>query len=182
MSDEDVTRFVESLQCPGCGLLNAATNLFCTGCGASLAQLAAGGTAASADPEAEGPGGEPTPGPGAQRSEGLTHTMEGQRTLGGRSQPGGWSDAVVTHILSADHRNTYPCGDRFVIGREAGDLRVADDPYLSGEHVSVRRVGARYVLSDLDSSNGTFIRIRSEVELRPGDEILIGGQVFRFLL
>jgi hypothetical protein len=35
-------------------------------------------------------------------------------------------------------------------------------------------------LVDDDSRNGTFIRINGEVELKPGDMILIGRQLFRF--
>ena len=169
MSDEDQrTQFVESLPCPSCGLLNASSNLFCTACGSRIA---------NPDPEPVAPSASAAPSESSN-----TQPMADRRTSGRVSSPPEWDDACVTHILSADRRTTHSFRDRFVIGREAGDLRVSDDPYLSGEHVAIRRVGARYVLSDLDSSNGTFLRIQDEVELRPGDEILIGGQVFRFLV
>ena len=35
-------------------------------------------------------------------------------------------------------------------------------------------------LHDLESTNGVFTQIEGEVELRSGDEIRIGGQLFRF--
>jgi len=35
-------------------------------------------------------------------------------------------------------------------------------------------------LADLGSSNGTFLQLREEVRLRPGDHFRIGQQLFRF--
>ncbi len=79
-----------------------------------------------------------------------------------------------------------------VIGRESGDIVFTDDPFLSRRHAVVRVQGAvgatgggskgprRYTLADLGSSNGTFLQIREEVRLRPGDHFRIGQQLFRF--
>ena len=72
-------------------------------------------------------------------------------------------------------------GDGLVVGRAEGDVRVPADPYLSGRHAAVCREGGRYALQDLESTNGTFIRISGEIELRPGDVVLIGNQPFLFL-
>ena len=35
------------------------------------------------------------------------------------------------------------------------------------------------MLTDLGSSNGTFVRLREEAELRSGDVLLMGQQLFR---
>jgi pSer/pThr/pTyr-binding forkhead associated (FHA) protein len=51
---------------------------------------------------------------------------------------------------------------------------------MSGRHARIVRRGASFVLTDEGSRNGTFIRIKGEVELKPGDVILIGKQLFRF--
>jgi pSer/pThr/pTyr-binding forkhead associated (FHA) protein len=75
-----------------------------------------------------------------------------------------------------------------VIGRESGDVVFTDDPFLSRRHAVVRAQdvtaaepnGAAFVLADLGSSNGTFLRIRSEVRLRPGMHFRVGQQLFRF--
>jgi pSer/pThr/pTyr-binding forkhead associated (FHA) protein len=79
-----------------------------------------------------------------------------------------------------------------VIGRESGDIVFTDDPFLSRRHAVVRVHGAlggtgggskgarRFTLADLGSSNGTFLQIREEVRLRPGDHFRIGQQLFRF--
>lgn len=66
------------------------------------------------------------------------------------------------------------------VGRRSGDVVIEDDPYLSGTHLRIRRARGRVILEDLNSTNGVFLRLHEEVELRPGDEILVGGQLFRF--
>jgi pSer/pThr/pTyr-binding forkhead associated (FHA) protein len=77
-----------------------------------------------------------------------------------------------------------------VLGREQGDIVFPDDPFLSRRHCMLHVHGAtpasgsgasrRFTLSDLGSSNGTFLRVREEVRLRPGDHFRIGQQLFRF--
>lgn len=71
--------------------------------------------------------------------------------------------------------------DEIVLGRELGDVVFTDDAFLSRRHAIVRRdaeTGA-FSLLDAGSSNGTFLRARSEVRLERGDEIRIGQQLFR---
>jgi pSer/pThr/pTyr-binding forkhead associated (FHA) protein len=74
-----------------------------------------------------------------------------------------------------------------VIGREQGDIVFTDDPFLSRRHAALRVLGGgsgsgprRFVLTDLGSSNGTFLQVREEVRLRHGDHFRIGQQLFRF--
>jgi pSer/pThr/pTyr-binding forkhead associated (FHA) protein len=76
-----------------------------------------------------------------------------------------------------------------ILGREQGDIVFPDDPFLSRRHCMLRVYGAtptsgadsrRFTLSDLGSSNGTFLQVREEVRLRPGDHFRIGQQLFRF--
>jgi hypothetical protein len=175
-NDSDRTQVARMRACPSCGLANAVTNRFCTSCGAALT----GSESEVEESSIEEPG---TPGPGERAPEsrptlpipgsGLTSRFESVRAP---------KQASVEHIRSPGERTAYPFEEAFTVGRESGDLTIQDDRFLSARHFAVRKVGSRYVLSDLDSSNGTFIRLRKEVELRPGDEILIGGQVFRFLV
>lgn len=74
-----------------------------------------------------------------------------------------------------------PCEGEVTIGRTAGDIRFPDDPFLSARHARVRRTSGQIILEDLASTNGTFVRINQEMELRPGDIVRIGSQLFRFL-
>ncbi len=75
-----------------------------------------------------------------------------------------------------------------VIGRESGDVVFTDDPFVSRRHAILRIHGGttpaegvrRFTIADLGSSNGTFLQVRDEVRLRPGDQFRIGQQLFRF--
>jgi pSer/pThr/pTyr-binding forkhead associated (FHA) protein len=69
-----------------------------------------------------------------------------------------------------------------VLGRESGDIVFTEDPFLSRRHAAIRvSEGSpkKFSLVDLGSSNGSFLRIRSEVELVPGDHFRVGQQLFR---
>ncbi|MDB4941140.1 MAG: domain containing protein, partial [Labilithrix sp.] len=74
-----------------------------------------------------------------------------------------------------------------VLGRESGDVVFTEDPFLSRRHAAVRQLphaaqagqAAAFALVDLGSSNGTFLRIRSDVDLLPGDHFRVGQQLFR---
>src|SRR5262245_61240417 len=74
-------------------------------------------------------------------------------------------------------------GDRCVIGRTEGDVRIPHDGQMSGRHAEISRQkgpkGYRWLLTDLQSSNGTFVRAGSTV-LRSGNELLIGQGRYRF--
>ncbi len=56
------------------------------------------------------------------------------------------------------------------------------EPSVSRRHASVRRAGARWLLRDLGSSNGTRVngvRVTEETEVRPGDQLNLGGVRYR---
>jgi predicted component of type VI protein secretion system len=69
-------------------------------------------------------------------------------------------------------------GQEFLIGRGADcNLRLAVSA-ISRHHCLLRFQGAEATLSDLGSSNGTFVndkRVRSQVALHTGDEIRVGS-------
>jgi pSer/pThr/pTyr-binding forkhead associated (FHA) protein len=67
-----------------------------------------------------------------------------------------------------------------VLGREEGDVTFPDDEFMSRRHAAVKRVGTKARLEDLGSSNGTFVRVRADRELKPGDLLRIGDQLLRF--
>jgi hypothetical protein len=73
--------------------------------------------------------------------------------------------------------------ESFIIGRVQGDLVIPHDGNMSGKHAEILRrlEGGRWhwYLRDLQSTNGTFVRVSSGI-LRDGQEILIGGASYRF--
>ncbi len=76
-----------------------------------------------------------------------------------------------------------PVDASLVVGRgERAGLRVADNR-MSGAHFRLRREPERVVLEDLQSRNETWVNGErvTERELRDGDVIEAGSQVFVFL-
>lgn len=70
-----------------------------------------------------------------------------------------------------------------LIGRTEGHVRLPHDPLVSGRHAEIVREGAgrphRWLLRDLGSSNGTFVRC-SKTVLRAESLLILGGRRFRF--
>lgn len=75
----------------------------------------------------------------------------------------------------------YPTRDEAVVGREQGDIVFTNDPFMSRRHAAITRdpTSGTFSLRDLGSSNGTYLAIRSERELTPGDHVRIGQHLFR---
>lgn len=67
-----------------------------------------------------------------------------------------------------------------VIGREEGDLVFEDDAFLSRRHAALRWQGDHCVMEDLRSSNGSFLRLRGARDLRAGEHVRMGDQLFRY--
>ncbi len=68
------------------------------------------------------------------------------------------------------------------LGRERGDILFRDDGYVSGKHARIYTDGGRYFVEDLQSSNGTFLRIRGEHTVPNNSLILMGQQPFKIQL
>jgi hypothetical protein len=83
---------------------------------------------------------------------------------------GGYRD--VRHLL----------GDEIVLGREEGDLVFRDDAFMSRRHAAVTWDGKRAQLTDLGSSNGTFVRLTGPTALKHGDHVRMGDQLLRIEL
>jgi pSer/pThr/pTyr-binding forkhead associated (FHA) protein len=66
------------------------------------------------------------------------------------------------------------------IGRSDGELRFADDVYLSPVHAQVAMRDGQLFVRDLGSRNGTWLFIDGPTRLQDGDTILIGSQLLRF--
>jgi pSer/pThr/pTyr-binding forkhead associated (FHA) protein len=77
--------------------------------------------------------------------------------------------------------NAFPVSERGVyLGRERGDILFGEDGYVSGLHCRIAPAGdGKVYLTDVGSSNGTFVRVRDNHPLQSGDILLMGQQVFR---
>lgn len=94
---------------------------------------------------------------------------------------------AVLRVYDDDQRDAEPFRIRqtpFVIGRQDGDLVVGHERQMSRRHARIDRVQEgdtwRWYLGDLRSTNGTFLRT-DQALLEDGVEVLIGGELVRFL-
>lgn len=65
------------------------------------------------------------------------------------------------------------------IGREGGDLNFPGDLYMSAAHCKLEDAGGKLTLTDLNSRNGTYVRLKAERELVNGDYLFIGRKLLR---
>jgi hypothetical protein len=93
--------------------------------------------------------------------------------------------ALTTSMsASPDRRRPYPlqfpraAGDRFTIGRDASCDLAISDMTVSRQHAQLERTPDGWLLSDLESTNGTRVngwRVRGQVPVRAGDLVSFGS-------
>jgi pSer/pThr/pTyr-binding forkhead associated (FHA) protein len=70
--------------------------------------------------------------------------------------------------------------DAITIGREGNDVNFPEDLFISGRHCSLACApDGRFVITDLGSKNGTFLRVIDEAQLAHGDYVFLGQQLLR---
>lgn len=100
----------------------------------------------------------------------------------GTPNPGFWGRLSVIVGRDVDGSAFPLFGEAIVLGRERGDILFPEDGYVSGTHTRISLHEDRVYLSDLGSSNGTFLRLRHERTVPTGSYMLMGQQLFRLEL
>jgi len=76
---------------------------------------------------------------------------------------------------------TFPLeGEGITIGREAGNGIIINNAEVSRKHAQLSLQGGKYIISDIGSTNGTFVngqRITGQHVLVPGEVISLGEQI-----
>ncbi|MBI5527256.1 MAG: FHA domain-containing protein [Deltaproteobacteria bacterium] len=65
------------------------------------------------------------------------------------------------------------------IGREGCDISFPGTAFVSTRHAVIDIADGRLAVKDLNSANGTFVRVRGKAPLVDGDVVLMGQQLFR---
>jgi pSer/pThr/pTyr-binding forkhead associated (FHA) protein len=87
---------------------------------------------------------------------------------------------IVQLIPSGGHRDVrHLIGEEVVLGREEGDIVFRDDAFMSRRHAAITWDGRRALLTDLGSSNGTFVRLAGPTSIKHGDHVRMGDQLLR---
>lgn len=145
--------------CPECQTDNETGHLYCRQCGARLINVSDGDEVSSAGGDA----GDRDGGGGAAAS------IEG-------------ASGIFLARLSQDSSEAerYPLdGSQTVIGRNEGDIRFPNDVFLSSRHCRCYRDEGRLLLQDMDSGNGTLVRIHEPTKVNFGDTLVVGRQILR---
>jgi pSer/pThr/pTyr-binding forkhead associated (FHA) protein len=87
---------------------------------------------------------------------------------------------LVQLIPSGGQRDVrHLIGEEVVLGREEGDIVFRDDAFMSRRHAAITWDGRRALLTDLGSSNGTFVRLSGPTSIKNGDHVRMGDQLLR---
>lgn len=97
----------------------------------------------------------------------------------GSPNPGYWGRLSLIVSRTSDGSAFPLMGDEMDLGRERGDILFSDDGYVSGRHAKIYLADEGVYLTDLGSSNGTFIRLGEPRQVPYGTYLLIGQQLFR---
>ncbi|HET9073455.1 MAG TPA: FHA domain-containing protein [Solirubrobacteraceae bacterium] len=90
---------------------------------------------------------------------------------------------LVDHAAGHESGVAYDLLHGATLGR--GDVEIQlDDPFASSRHAKITRQGRTLVLTDLGSTNGTYLNgepLAGPQPLHPGDRIRIGDSEFTYL-
>jgi hypothetical protein len=93
-----------------------------------------------------------------------------------------WGRLLVL-VPNGGHRDVRNLNDKeVVLGREEGEIVFRDDAFMSRRHAAITWDGRRVQITDLGSSNGTFVRVAGPTSLKHGDHVRMGDQLLRIEL
>ncbi|MBN1421010.1 MAG: FHA domain-containing protein [Planctomycetes bacterium] len=86
-------------------------------------------------------------------------------------------------LIEGGRPREFPLAGTLTIGRAPGNDLILSDRKASRHHARIEQIADAWYLTDLDSSNGTFLngmRVTEESRLSPGDRIAIGDATLHF--
>lgn len=90
-----------------------------------------------------------------------------------------WGRVVVLARDGSDAASHALAGEAMVLGRR-GEIAFEADRFLADSHVRIEKSGTVVRLVPLDSVNGVYRRLTSQVPLENGSYVLVGREVLRF--
>ncbi len=103
-------------------------------------------------------------------------TSETTELLGGEESDGWGYLRVIMGAYSEGsvYRLSQPSVS---LGRTHANILFSKDGFVSGTHASLQPAGDHAILTDLNSSNGTFVRLKKPINVSSSAYILIGNQL-----
>ena len=99
--------------------------------------------------------------------------------VGGSPSSGIWGRILQVYSLGVSLSEWTLTTPEIYIGRERGTITFPSDLFVSASHCRLRRGDGFAYLSDLGSTNGTYIRLKDQTAVSSGDLLLLGQQLFR---
>ncbi len=120
-------------------------------------------------------------------SDSVTYSKAEEKLGSGKTYQPAHRPRTPTLFIMDDNQETAEAfrvrAAQVLIGRSRGDVVIPNDAHISERHVEIRRElgddGYFWTLSDLRSTNGTYVRILRQ-HLNEGDCLLLGERYFRF--
>jgi pSer/pThr/pTyr-binding forkhead associated (FHA) protein len=111
---------------------------------------------------------------------GVFTDVDGVRAFGSVVEPA-WAK-LVRLAIGEFVADSYLLADEVTtLGRDSGDIRFPGDAFLSRRHVQIERFesehGIEALLTDLQSANGTYVRIRGSCVVPSGTFVRVGDEV-----
>ena len=109
----------------------------------------------------------------------LLATKDDSTELLGSKEPECWG--YLRLILGPfSEGNVYRLYDNEVfLGRTNADILFPKDGFVSGRHLKLTAKGDHATITDLNSSNGTFVKLRGSMTVTGSEFILLGNQLLR---
>ncbi len=106
------------------------------------------------------------------------------RQADGTERIGAEAEGLVGKIVLVTGRESFASAfpvpvTGLYLGRERGDILFPEDGYVSGLHCQLAVNQGRLTVTDVGSSNGSYVRLNSPRAVRNGDFLLLGQQLFR---
>lgn len=106
------------------------------------------------------------------------------RQADGTERIGAESEGLVGKIVLVTGRESFASAfpvpvTGLYLGRERGDILFPEDGYVSGLHCQLAVNQGRLTVTDVGSSNGSYVRLNGPRVVRNGDFLLLGQQLFR---
>jgi pSer/pThr/pTyr-binding forkhead associated (FHA) protein len=120
----------------------------------------------------------------SMRKENKDQTQIGAHPKGEEKIPERYQASVVITEGYAAGMEYQVTRSYTVIGRESNADIPLKDPLVSRQHAVIVYHDGRYVLKDLDSTNGTRMKdaLVKQADLRHGDRFRVGDTILQFIL
>ncbi len=134
------------------------------------------------------PAPEPRPAPSRRQRRPIPATDPAEAEVGNTSEFQ-FLTAKIKPRLVVQHSKVLEDGKVFrlkggaTVGRSPRSDIVLEDDYVSSTHARIFARRQFLYLEDLGSTNGTFVdgrRVDGEIQIKPGQDIVIGDTVFRY--